>query len=113
MLLKIITNNGTTKIISDVEDFEMYHQPVLHYGSDDLLTAVYRLHCTTNTIPMGLEYYDSLPQATGGVGQDDIAPYSAQIIEYKKDGIWRKLAVHGYGYYCSDNGKTQVKIGNA
>lgn len=112
MLLKIITNNGTTKIISDVEDFEMYHQHVLHYGSDDLLTAVYRLPCTTNAVPMGLECYDSLPQGIVSTSES-VAPYSAQIIEYKKDGMWRKLAVHEHGYYCNDNGKTQVKIGNS
>lgn len=113
MLLKIITNNGTTKVISDVEDAEIFHQHVLHSGSDSLLNEVYKLPATNNAVPMSLEYYDSLPQASGGmIGYDEGgAPYSAQIVEYKKDNIWRKLAVHEHAYLCNDDGKTIAKIG--
>lgn len=115
MLLKIITNNGTTKIIEGVQDAEIYHQHVLHHGSDSLLEAVYKLPVTQNSVPMGLEYFDSLPQACvlqGSLsGNHEVSPYSAQIIEYKKDGVWRKLAIHDHGYLCNDDGKTVAKLG--
>lgn len=111
MLLKIITNNGTTKIIENVQDAEIHHLHVLHSGIDDLRTKAFQLPPTSNGI-MGLEYFDSLPQGCEGIKRDDeISPYSAQIIEYKKDGVWRKLAVHDHGYLCNDDGKTVAKIG--
>ncbi len=108
MLLKIITNNGTTRLIADIQDAEIHHRNVLHYGSESLLEQVYKLASTANPVPMGLEYYDSLPQNMETIG--GIAPYSAQIIEYKKDNIWRKLAIHEHGYLCNDDGKTIAKI---
>lgn len=110
MLLKIITNRNTTKVITGIEDAEIHNHAYAHIGTDSLVkgTENYPLPHGQNNFITEPEWYDDFPQAQGG---PNVSEYVGHVVDYLKGGFWHRVVINQIAYLCNDEGKTIAKIG--
>lgn len=114
MLLKIITNRNTIKIIDGIEDCEIL-------GPSMGLSGPTQVTCHEGMLKAGhhprhncasieaIETYDSFGGSSAG-GTESSESYTPKFVDYKKNGKLHRLAVADYAYLCNDDGKTIAKI---
>lgn len=133
MLIKVYTNRNTVKIITDVQDAEIYEGHPIYMGQDPNSSKAKPILDLTDVMlvarSVGSHFYDSgqvvtneclqcfddLPHSAERVELDDgqvaFMEYNPKFVDYMKEGSWTRLAICGYAYLCNDDGKTIAKIG--
>ena len=125
MLLKIITNNHKTKIITNIQDAEVWDKVVpkepittltkaINYASslgqlDERLPARFP---DGSPVSHGIITYDDFPEDY--ILESDVAGhlvYDVRVLDYLKDGQWHRVAIADHAYLCNDEGRTIQKIG--
>lgn len=121
MLIKIMTNLNTTKIITDVTEAEVVNAAVEYCSYESLVAAAVNTH-TSAIHGCGLaggpdmkvtapDYFECFDEVRLGAGDSSPLPtYQARLIDYEKNGQRKRLAVLGLAYVCNDEGKTIAKV---
>jgi hypothetical protein len=127
MLLKIITNCHKTKIITGIQDAEIWDKIV----SDRLITDLNEVINYASSLgqidkQMPAEFLDGSPVSHGVITYDEFPEdafwvsadgntggkmcYDIRVIDYLKDGQWHRVAIADHAYLCNDEGRTIQKI---
>ena len=116
MLIKILTNDCTTIIISDITNVEIHNVSI--FNQNEIPLTYFEIH------DLALKYKGKYitPTLSRNVAQspyietfdreDDLA-YDTQsfVIDYEKDRIWKRMIILNKAYICNDDGKTLAKVG--
>jgi len=111
MLLKIITNRNTTKIITGIEDIEILGSalgidgnPVAVENYEDMLIAGAHPRHDCLTIE-DIDTYDSFAEQTSGSHAKKYIPKFVDI--WMQGRAHRRVAIAEYAYYCNDDGNNR------
>lgn len=105
MLIKVLTNLDFTRIIPNVEDVSIVNS--CFTGSwNDCIKWANDAPFSEDTINPTINTFDT-PQAP--LSSD--LKYIVNVVFFKQNGNWNKLAVFEGAWVCNDNGKTIHKIG--
>ena len=122
MLLKIVTNCHKTKIITGIQDAEVWDKI---FSNDPMFTLSDIMEYASNLgkldknlpprfpdgtpVSYGVATYDEFPPCT--IGEDSALIYEVRVVDYLKDGQWHRVAIADHAYLCNDEGRTIQKIG--
>jgi len=124
MLLKIYTSLNTIKVIDKIDDVEIHAEsrPVTTWVEMYNLTEPPIRHSSQTpqvenydwkqTLCTELTYVADLPI---NIAPDDspVKGYAVDIklVDYLRNGEWKRVAIQQYAYLCNDDGKTIAKVG--
>jgi len=111
MLIKVMTNRNTERLISNVQDVDIHKARYGLLTDEELhntLTKGPGVFNETGLSPLEIITFDS-PLDTRDYGPIH-STTNISFIDYKKDGQWNRLAVECFAYICNDDGKTISKV---
>ncbi len=110
MLIKVMTNRNTQRIIQNVTDVEI-HESGFQFVSDrelhDTLTKGPGVFRTTGLSPSAVHTFDESIDNRSTGGPEGVR---VRFVDYEKDGQWHRLAVECFAYICNDEGRTIAKV---
>lgn len=124
MLLKIFTSQNTIKIIEGIQDVEIYGgcfpvntwqemydldiPPIRGtYEPPTIENFDWKPHRATEPMQPGTDYIQPIMDKESPA---KAYPVNLKIVDYQKNGEWKRVAIHQYAYLCNDDGKTISKI---
>lgn len=115
MLIKVMTNRNTERLIAGVEEVDI-HRGRYFFTSDAELQdtenkGAGEFNAYRNVLgyrfPQEIITFDSSLE-NRQYGQS--SGFAVQFVDFKKDGQWHRLAVECFAYICNDEGRTISKV---
>lgn len=111
MLLKVITWNAVTRVITGIEDVQIH--PGIAYSTYESLWDHARKAPSPSLIDIVMPEttsFDEIGQQSSSDNQIGLVNGGAGLVDYFKGGYWHRLIVSNHAYLCNDDGKTIAKI---